>query len=145
MLYPTELQAHADLRYTSRRRLLDFPAIFRLGGRNEPLDRCMKVLRREVSVSLNLAQGSPATKLLDRPNVYSGHSEPGPERVEVAVPGVALEPAGASFPASPSASWARSTALGKNPSACLSRQSRKPAPPAHRESSGDWRDPRGLI
>jgi len=63
MLYPTELRARRDLRYTSfltfgvGTLMRHFHTAIAL---NEPLDSRMKVIRREVAVPLHHRKSSPA-------------------------------------------------------------------------------------
>jgi hypothetical protein len=55
---------------------------------HEPLHRLPEKFRREVTVPGDHAECPPASKLLDSPEVDSGHDQPGREGVPIRVPSI---------------------------------------------------------
>src|SRR5437868_1679764 len=67
------------------------PGYFHGIGGDEPFDRRMKVLRREMAVSLDHSQRAPAAQFLNRTGIHASHDEPRRERMAISVPSVAVE------------------------------------------------------
>ena len=81
------------LQYIGRRPMESglLPGYFRGIDGDEPFDRRVEVLRREMAVSLDHSQRAPAAEFLNGTEVYPSHHEPGREGMAVAVPRVGGE------------------------------------------------------
>src|SRR5262250_3886165 len=106
MLYPTELRARADLRYTAQALSgsVKVPSKFHSADRPrsrlltedwylltcQPFHSLQEVRRSQVTIPLHHAQGAPATEYLNRPKVDPRHDEPAGERVAVAMPRISI-------------------------------------------------------